>query len=116
MQANKLSELMRTGAKLHKQGRWNLASNIDGEVCTCAMGAVYEAAFHRLPDENMTFSEAMEELTDALPNGKAISAIRIKSPVSQHLKWSIYGVIMELNDMAGWQREDIADWLEKAGY
>lgn len=93
----KLSEAMRIGAKMRKQGFGGVLHQRQMNT-SCALLAAYEAV-NGYPKENEDFVSC--DLSDwaapLCPRG-------------------IRAEIVELNDLRGWSRDRIADWVEALGY
>ncbi len=89
----KLSEAIRLGAMLHKQGFGVMVLYDGGVLATCALGAAQQAGY--------TFS------------GKDWSrkmAYRYRCPTCRE-GWPALEMITHLNDWHKWTREQIADWV-----
>lgn len=108
----KLSEAIRLGAMNRPHGRGGLISNT-GQ--TCAMGAALDAA------------GLLEQLTSSIysngsnyPDPIAVARFPIMALVVDHPACKLYSkrlplftVAATLNDVVGWTREEIADWVER---
>lgn len=93
-----LSEAIRLGALLKPQGHHGY---FDGGA-TCALGAAADA-LGRLDDLCIgRFLECQEW---------PVLSVRAVHPLSQ-LRQSVWATITEINDLDGWTREEIADWVE----
>ena len=97
-----LSDAIRLGSMLKPQGRGALHK--DGQ--TCAYGAAMDA-IGCLPAEGAECSHDYDALGDEWPIGN----VRAECPVT--FLWSEVGdIVTDLNDVYGWSREWIADWVE----
>jgi hypothetical protein len=116
----KLSEAIREGAKLRPQTRGLMfgADGLDGELCSCALGAAYEAA---LRERGTNLSERdlwrvftklacdfmQRELWPGLT--KTVRLVNGKPLLLQE-------AIVHLNDVEKLSREEIADQVEAWGF
>ncbi len=93
----KLSEAIRLGAMLAPQG-WRAL--VDSEGRTCALGAALAAS-------GAITIDALRELFPIL------EALYVGCPVDGYskLRQPLSIVIVRLNDIFGWTRETIADWV-----
>lgn len=105
----KLSEAIRAGAKLRPMGEEDYFVEVAKEgICSCALGAAYEALMGRINEDHDDVSAALEYVYPWLfrdgwlvgPNG---------------LRYSIGNVVAWTNDSGRFTREEIADWLETCG-
>lgn len=104
----KLSEAIRAGAKLRPQGLGGFfVYDNDGNLCSCALGAAYEAVFHHVARRSETDYTAFEIKFPELNAD-------IEMPDGQ-VQW-IQNAVAKLNDERCWTREQIADWLARKGY
>jgi hypothetical protein len=108
-----LSELIREGAtKRGKTERGFFVCESNGEICSCALGAAFEAITGKPSLHLDPF------LVDALikrETGIDIRETCIRDPRSGYPR-NLCGAIVSLNDYEGKSREEIADWLESIGY
>lgn len=115
----KLSEAIREGAKLRPQcasAMFRQSDFTDGVLCSCALGAAYEATFKEVPYMGGDIND------DALL--KAMRSLRKEYP-ELSLYSSVYDLIHDSalsvaianwNDVDGLTREAIADRLAELGY
>lgn len=113
----KLSEAIREGAKLHGQA---FGDYRDDEGNTCALGAAASTVLVGWEDQDMRWHEKVAdelvkiwpELETAVAPDKRPKELQDRGRAGHYLKW----VIADLNDILGWTRERIADWVESIGY
>lgn len=91
--ALRLSEAIRLGSMLHKQGFGSLYTYSGDQVTTCALGAAGAAGYD--------IARTMHAREDAL-------ACDVCGFVTDYLDTAI----AHLNDAHKWTREKIADWVE----
>ena len=97
----KLSEAIRRGAALRPQAHGDYSRILaNGTICTCALGAAYEAITGQIPPS----------VHDNNP-GEVDSAIIAATGASPYTR----GRIVRWNDEEGVTREEIAAWLEEEG-
>lgn len=114
---NKLSDLMRQGSQLRPQAfRDYVQRGDEGEVCTCAIGAAYEAITGKLPPSQNEDYDACPMVNREIERetGIALGFYSTKNPVTHNWE-TLTGLISGLNDAHKWTREEIADWLEQEG-
>lgn len=99
----KLSELLKIGAKKRPQCYGQLHKN----GASCALGAIYEARFLRIPTNEQS---SYDELKNTFPEMGIIP----EPPFGEYTR-PMMEQIFHLNDKK-WSREKIADWLESIGY
>lgn len=118
----KASEYMRLGAMLRHQVRGELFSPDGG---SCAMGALMEAtgtlpSFRSVPELRLMLFGAAN-IDSQLKTRAMFPLLGTKpklspSPISElelvGLVWDVWGVCVHLNNICGWTRERIADYLE----
>lgn len=102
----KLSEAIRLGAMLKPQGVLFALRN--GK--TCALGAAMDA-IGALPQRRWFKWLPVADLEPAKARWPELNRI-IRHPCSGR-KWRLRRVIWDLNDIRGWSREQIADWVEQ---
>lgn len=105
-----LSAAIRAGAKLRPQAETKFF--IDGK--SCALGAAYEAAFGRIPQDansvrGVGFQECGPDLVTAFPQLREFGYVNAKGDQD-----TLDMAIASRNDM-GDTREQIADWLAAQG-
>jgi hypothetical protein len=109
----KLSQAIREGAKLRPQTTLAYFYRCDdGELGSCALGAAAEALGLNLSSEGIGMQ------TDSILS-KRFGGLLDKPtqhPLFPHVVLRLEKVITDLNDVQGWSREQIADWLEGLGY
>lgn len=105
----KASDALRVGAKIRPQ----VFGFVYESGGTCAVGALFEGAFGRLPDTLMGAPCITEgeyaRLLNAYPE---LSGATPPCPVCLHTSATAYGMMQHLNDGHSWTREEIADWLD----
>jgi hypothetical protein len=115
-----MADLMREGAKLRPQAFTAMFSfpcaafQESEEIKSCAIGALYEAVFGVCEYDsaysaalNERFPVLLETVPEALwPEAFAEKMRKLKRPGSLRV------MIMNLNDVMRWTREEIADWIE----
>lgn len=94
----KLSEAMRLGAMMKPQGHGDLVAEPGG---TCAIGAALDACGVALSAASLVDAYDRWELTNR----------PCKHPVHGGEHWDVLNVIVDLNDLHRWTREEIADWI-----
>lgn len=95
----RLSEAIRLGSVLHRQGFGSFYSILNGEKVTCAAGAAREAiGAHNFDNW----------LGDVLRTEHPYRCFECNAFITQNL----CGIIAHLNDAHRWTRERIADWVE----
>ena len=94
----KLSEAIRLGAMLRPQTRFHLKD----QVGTCAMGAALEAVGSGM--EGGSFNRLW-------PWAKTTAVEIPCNFIPQGYPYTVERVIADLNDLYGWTRERIADWV-----
>lgn len=97
--------LMREGANMRPQTTKEHFRATSSGTCSCAVGAVYEAATGttQIENDDNIFSQC------GLPT---LDNLRVSDPAfgqNLYLEAAIY----KLNDRRKWRRERIADWLEE---
>ncbi len=102
-----LSTAMREGAKLRPQSFGFFFSHAEGEVCSCALGSIWEYL------HGNTHPPAINN--DALCELLGIAEIVADHPIYNKVA-PIGDIIASLNDDNLWSREQIADWLESLGF
>lgn len=83
-------------------------------IATCAFGAAYRGITGKYCMRMcQTMRKAIIEAT-----GIDVYDIHADCPIPNALKYkpSISNIVLYLNDVAQWSREQIADWLESIGY
>jgi hypothetical protein len=98
----KLSEAIRQGAALRPQAHGDYHQVLEnGTVCTCALGAAYEAITGHVPPS--VYDEGAGSIVD--------NAIIDATYANAYT----YARIVRWNDEEGATREQIAAWLEEEG-
>lgn len=102
-----LSDAILKGATLRPQGRAAYFSPNEFDiVASCALGAAFEAVTGRREHLfDTTIIGTLEEHWPSLDQD-------IVHPIS-HFHRPLWDVITDLNDLAGWSREQIAAWLKE---
>lgn len=111
-----LSAAIRAGAALRPQATGMFFQYNYGKLCSCALGAAYEAVTGKqtMPDAlklgggSIYLSQRFPLLNRTLVFGEQPEPVQ-KPGVSQ----TVSTVIIDLNDNHQWSREQIADWLEQ---
>lgn len=115
MTMTKLSNALRRGAKKHKQGFDDYTVEIDGELCTCAWGAIAVGKIRKAHPTEEEISALACNLYTEYDGGPPI-ACPICTPLGAPGHNSLADTIASLNDKHHWTREQIADWLQEQGY
>jgi hypothetical protein len=104
-----LSAAIREGSKLRPQGFDDFFAMQAGQLCSCALGAAYEAATGLTP--HMDSNALLEEVFPVLTEGTCC-------PVQDCDDWcvTLLCTVAHLNDDHEWTRKQIADWVEGQGY
>lgn len=114
-----LSEAIREGARLRPQTtEGDYFGRVDGVLCSCALGAAYEARdrrkepIHRTPVEHLEGFAAGDIFDSVFP----VVKVQIKCPVMPEcgaIKWpaDLGWIVAHLNDDHKWTREQIADFV-----
>jgi hypothetical protein len=103
----KLSEALRLGSMVTKQGFYTFESDLDGS--RCALGTIEFAQPGTIsPDSNFTQKPLGPQV------GRTCSVGCDTSGLPKH--WGLAGQIVHLNDHHKWPRNKIADWLESVGF
>jgi hypothetical protein len=112
----RLSDAMRAGAAIRPQTTGVLFRRRAGSelVCSCALGAAWEGA-HPAFDVDRWISLIDHNAHDAIGLEHILHyfnlfAIESLHPVTHTARY-LDGIIVDLNDIEEWSREDIADWL-----
>jgi hypothetical protein len=116
----KLSEAIREGSKIRPQGFLDWFEVRDGQVCSCAMGAAYEAVRPAKAAEWIELLKEEGELFDDLNFAKLFPGLPTTNtfPCPACDKWGLLMLTQaagHLNDDHEWTREAIADWVEGYG-
>lgn len=119
----KLSEAIRAGAAMRPQGfhdyiRWIPDDAGNTVVCTCALGAAYEASTGQLPpsvDELDAADGPTSNPPSVLKQFADVLRVQVQHPL-RPVQGDVAHTIVSLNDTYKWTRERIADWLEQQGY
>lgn len=90
-----LSQAIKLGATFRPQCRAFYYKN--GE--SCAIGAAYEATFHKLPD-----------------NHAGLVCAELRDRYSMATNGNLFTTIILRNDHSRQTREEIAEWLESIGF
>jgi len=113
-ETRKLSALIREGAKLHPQGFGAYRTWDKGVLeSTCVVGAAMEAA--HLSVSTWGYTPTSRDLNKVLGWKRSSDVPIIPYPNGEFSPSRIYSVIIYLNDMCGWSREAIADYLASKG-
>ncbi len=117
----KPSELLREGAKVHKQGTFALKqfSSSDGEILTCALGAMCVAATGELPKNELLLTESENLAIFGVRDSPEIDTpewYEFQPKIQKRAKIGIDSAIMFLNDRKLLGYEEIAARLESIGY
>lgn len=120
----KLSEAMRAGMAVTTEMKGAYLDVVDGEVCTCALGAAYvglalskgKTVDHAAWEWNMAprhhFTPSLiSVMIDHFVNGDKHAVVH---PVTGNLH-RLRFTIENLMDRYKWTREDVAVWLEGLG-
>jgi hypothetical protein len=99
--AHELANAMRAGCRLRPQKA--VRAYFRGEAA-CALGAAAVGRGITLPRFNKT--GALQKLFPILDS-------EVRDPENLNAKWNLGALITCLNDVRGWPRERIADWLDQ---
>ncbi len=103
----RLSEAIRQGARLRLRGEDGYFTvNENGELCSCALGAAYEAIH---PAMLKDISETLRKQWPWMFSTRYM----VRMPVGEGIRLNIFDCIVRLNDLFDWTREQIADWVEQ---
>jgi hypothetical protein len=121
--AMRLSEAIRLGATLGSQTRGAFFRKHGNEVATCALGAAVEAVGAKDKSRLLLSLEGCPVTNGRLSHTAwpILHALVTEQEVPRDLRtcrgwWhpnSLSWTIMTLNDVAGWTRTQIADWVEE---
>lgn len=104
-----LAAWMREGAQKRPQSRYALFNGQGEGKTSCALGAVYEGCTGR--SDTVRMDAVFRVLPPAV---RAVLCQLVAHPLGTEGRWTLLQVIGDLNDVAGWTREDIARWLDGA--
>lgn len=110
------SRLMREGAAASKQAVCTYYDYNEGDIRTCAIGAI-ALAKSGSRREVVVYEEA-DAIHGALTNVKVGGEQLLATPLYSYYSHRSVGLgaaIIDLNDRYGWSRERIAAWLESIG-
>lgn len=82
--------------------------NMDEQICSCALGAAYEAITGRIAANSLEVNEKF------LFSGYELDKYLLHPETL--LIDNLHHIITNLNDEYKWTREQIADWVESLGY
>ena len=108
----KLSEAIQEGSKLRPQAFNAYFDKQNGVLCSCALGAAYEAALLQTAQEKDLFDADLSRLSKLFPELYQ----NVDYPLEEEITMLLCDAITELNDEAKWSRTRIADWLAEQGY
>lgn len=125
--ALKLSEAIREGAKLKPQGSDTFFSvagydRKEGlyKHSTCALGAAFDFIEGEVDDSEVAVwsnDEIEDTLVFAFPLLKGVEDVKCPGRdcalFGGRHDSTLFNVITTLNDAHGWEREEIADWVEQ---
>lgn len=109
-QPMKLSEAIREGAKKRPQAFRGFFRTVNGQLCSCALGAAYEAATGKAIEDADT-----DDIAYGLEDAIGINPFELDAPVAGW-EYALGNYIEHLNDGLKHSREQIADWLQSIGY
>lgn len=120
---NKLSQAIREGANIRPQAKgapFTYDSTI-GQTCSCAIGAAVEAAVPDFePTYNYDFNKCFHIQTSTawrtLCETLGLNEDEMEYHPHRDRVLPLVEVISSLNDVYGYTREAIADYLENKGY
>ena len=115
----KLSNAIREGAKLRPQGFKAYFDEENGVVCSCALGAAFEAVTGKLP--RLGNANYIDEIVLPILNTNFSffnTTARCACPVEDCNSeiFSPFNLIIHLNDTHNWTREQIAGCLKEKGF
>lgn len=97
----KLSDAIRLGAMLKPQ----IQDNFWRDGGTCALGAALDACGELKGDSDLELHLRVRALWPLV-------SVRVESPTDSGVVRPLLYQIADLNDVDGWTREQIADWVE----
>lgn len=107
----RLSEAIRKGSELRPMGKRALfVRREDGVICSCALGAAYEAITGSHTTPSVIDIAARDPLGNSFP---ALFKPFATSVSGYDLQ--LHEIIAQTNDSGKFTREEIADWLESIG-
>lgn len=101
----KLSAAIRIGSMTTKQIKLFFS---DGGNGRCALGAAMDACNMRIAPPGVWQAENMMRVRERFP----ILAKETLNPVTHKVE-EIRSIIWKLNDVSGWTREEISNWVER---
>jgi hypothetical protein len=105
-----LAEAIRLGAMLGPQVRGTFFRKRNGEVQTCALGAAADALGAEKP--GLFPSLQMWPILSSLVAEEEMPG-ELRAGSVHFADQTLMGTIMHLNDVEGWTRTEIADWVEQ---
>jgi hypothetical protein len=104
----KLSDAIRHGSEIHRQGYGNMFIFRVGEIFSCAIGAAYYSQFGKVEQSGEEVRKSLYALYPEL-----LREVLYK-PDQEDIPLIV--AITNMNDLERKSREEIADWLAEMGY